>query len=305
MSQITPADVSVIITTRDRPELALNALASALNQTRPPLEVIVVDDGSIPPFTLPEKPARVRVLRQQASGGVCAARNAGLAAARGRWVTFLDDDDELLPEMIATSLKAVEDSSLPAPVSVLTALEVVDEAGHRIAVRRPPTFPRGRDFFLETERNGHLQTQNSLVCERQVLVDIGGWDENLLASEHDDLFLRLNLVSSIEGAEEVAYRQRSEATDRRSADLLARARAMERTFDKHRPRFEGHPRRAARYLRVAGVTYLRAGRWWSAVRCTFLSVRMDPRSGEGWRWALAALGGPVLRRVWRGFRASR
>ncbi|MDP8958475.1 MAG: glycosyltransferase family 2 protein, partial [Actinomycetota bacterium] len=116
-------EATIVITTHDRPELARRAVRSALAQTVRDVEVIVVDDGSQEPFHLSERDDRARVLFTGEAAGVCAARNIGLQAARGRWITFLDDDDELLPNMLEESLLAARNSQLPSPVAVLSGIE--------------------------------------------------------------------------------------------------------------------------------------------------------------------------------------
>lgn len=105
----TPAaqTVSVVIPTRGRPELVTRAASSALQQTQPPLEVIVVIDGPDPATetalaTLDD--ARLKTIALPESGGAAAARNAGVTAAQGRFVAFLDDDDLWLPEKLANQL---------------------------------------------------------------------------------------------------------------------------------------------------------------------------------------------------------
>src|ERR1700730_16174751 len=119
--------VTVVVTTRDRPVLAARAVRSALNQTMRDLEVIAVDDASSEGFVA-QSDDRVRAIRRDQSTGVCGARNAGLHEARGSWITFLDDDDELVPEMVELSLGAADRSELPRPVSVLSGLAVIDQA---------------------------------------------------------------------------------------------------------------------------------------------------------------------------------
>ncbi len=123
-------EVTVVITTRDRPALVARAVESALAQTLQAIEVIVVDDASAEPLRLARADTRLQIIRRTSSTGVCAARNAGLSVARGRWVTFLDDDDELVPDMLETSLRAARASELPPPVAVLAGIEELDPDGH-------------------------------------------------------------------------------------------------------------------------------------------------------------------------------
>ena len=88
--------LSVVLPVFNRQELAERALRSALVQDVADMEVVVVDDGSEPPFCLPVDLAshpKIRVIRQDKNLGESGARNAGVDAARGEWIAFLDSDD--------------------------------------------------------------------------------------------------------------------------------------------------------------------------------------------------------------------
>src|SRR5262245_24730960 len=93
--------VSVVIPTFNRAHLITGAIESVLAQTLPPLEIIVVDDGSTD--DTPERLApyldRIVFLGQE-NRGVSAARNAGIQAARGNLIAFLDSDDVWHPRKI-------------------------------------------------------------------------------------------------------------------------------------------------------------------------------------------------------------
>jgi glycosyltransferase involved in cell wall biosynthesis len=91
--------VSVIVPTRNRPHLLELTLSSIANQTFSDFEVLVIDDGSeLDPTSLVAKfGPRFRCLRQSAKWA-SAARNLGIAAARGAFIAFIDDDDLWLPE---------------------------------------------------------------------------------------------------------------------------------------------------------------------------------------------------------------
>ena len=289
---LSDPDVSIVIPTRDRPELVHRAIASALAQTVQSVEVLVVDDGSVEPVSPPDD-GRVRVIRQERPRGPCTARNVAMAAARGRWVTFLDDDDELDRHMVEVSLRAAAESDLPAPVVVLSGIDVVAADGRLLERRLPVTLPRGRRYCLEDDQNRSFLTHNTLVAPLEVIRRIGGWDETLPAWEHDDLLLRLNAVSSIQGVATVTYRMTASAAPSLSKDLLARAVGIERTLEKHRPLFAANPERHAYLLGALGLAYLRAGRWAPSVIATSRSLLLRPRVCTC-RWWLASLAGPRL-----------
>jgi glycosyltransferase involved in cell wall biosynthesis len=101
-----PMFVSAVIPTRNRPEQLLLAVRSALQQTHSELEVIVVIDGPDPKTAQALtgfNDSRLRIVQMERNVGGSDARNAGVQAARGRWIAFLDDDDEWLPHKLSGS----------------------------------------------------------------------------------------------------------------------------------------------------------------------------------------------------------
>lgn len=106
---------------------------SILNQTFTDFELILVDDGS--PDRCPEicdetakRDARVRAIHQ-ANQGLSAARNAGIEAAHGAWLSFVDSDDFLAPDFLET----LHDAAVRAGADcVLCGVQLTDEAGQKI-----------------------------------------------------------------------------------------------------------------------------------------------------------------------------
>lgn len=99
--------VSVLIAAFNAAPFLARAVASALAQTAPPVEVLIVDDAStdataLVAGALAEQDGRVRVLRLGVNRGPAVARNAGVAASRGAWIAVLDADDAFLPDRLAT-----------------------------------------------------------------------------------------------------------------------------------------------------------------------------------------------------------
>jgi glycosyltransferase involved in cell wall biosynthesis len=95
--------ISVILPTCDRPDLVGRALASVLAQAGPDFEVVVVDNNRLSPPVAPAgafADPRVRIIRDAVSRSAGQARNTGLDAARGAWITYLDDDDAYRPDKL-------------------------------------------------------------------------------------------------------------------------------------------------------------------------------------------------------------
>lgn len=120
--------VSVIIPTYNRSSDCKIAVESVLSQTYGDVEVLVVDDGSVDDTreVVSGLDERVRYIRQ-ANAGVSAARNAGLDAASGEYIAFLDSDDAWLPWKLEAQLSVM--CAFPDAGMVWTDMKAVNESG--------------------------------------------------------------------------------------------------------------------------------------------------------------------------------
>ena len=197
--------ISVILPTRGRPALLPRAVASVFAQTETDFELIVVDDNL--PQDRPLTRAalapwgtdpRMRVIEHDRPRNAAAARNVGLAVARGRWVTYLDDDDKYRPAKLAAQRALAESSGSPVVLCglcyrlgprvrirqtdaqvfsgaalVLCALPTTQVIFHRRtdAVRFDETLDavEDQDFFLALVANGELTAVPNVAAP---LVDV-------------------------------------------------------------------------------------------------------------------------------------
>ena len=303
-AQADATAATIVITTYNRPDFARRAVASALGQTLTGVEVVVVDDGSDPPFVLDLDHDRVRVIRNDHATGVSSARNAGLRVARGAWVTFLDDDDVIDSEMLERSIAAAESSTLPGPVAVNPAVMVLDPDGSDGKTLVPAAaLVKGEDYFLEG-KGAAGRAANSLVVPTDVMRAVGGFDDHIVSFQHDDLGLRLNAVASIVGLTQPMYRMTTHPSQRLSTCWSAIPPDMERTIVQHRAAFERHPKAYAHLLGALAVYHLKAGVWVPAIRRAAGAVRRDPTRPRYWVYLGASLAGPSMLRVVRRMRPA-
>ena len=275
---------SVVITTCDRPDVVERALSSALAQTHDPMEVIVVDDGArdrIDPSDIERASAAsskdVRLITTQGREGANRARNLGLAAARGEWITFLDDDDELLPDMVARSLQTASESDLPSPVAVVSGIREYRD-GNEALCRLPHSRARGGAYRVDAgdDERVNLAAFNTLVAPTAVMRRIGGFDEDIAAAMHTDLFIRVNADCSIQALPAITYHMHHHSGSRLSRHALERAEGMLHTWRKHRTTYHNHRRTEARYLANIGIHFLQGGdRCRSLLYCALAVIR-DP-----------------------------
>lgn len=121
--------ITVVIASKNRHHLLPRAIESVLAQSYAHVEVVVVDDGSDTPVVYSGGDGRVRVLRNEKSVGLSAARNVGFAAARGEFFAMLDDDDFYFEDKIERQLRFLEEN--PAIDMVFSRVAVQDAEGRR------------------------------------------------------------------------------------------------------------------------------------------------------------------------------
>ncbi len=178
--------VSIIIPTFNRASLLKEALDSALSQTYPAFEVIVVDDGSTDetPVLLQAYEGKILCLRQP-NRGVAAARNAGFCASTGAFVTFLDDDDRIYPQKISRQVQQLAAS--PEAGFVHCRHDYMDARGSLLA--RGGVLARG-DVLVELLCGNFIWSGAPLI-RRAVFEQAGGYNEQLSSAADYDLWLRI------------------------------------------------------------------------------------------------------------------
>lgn len=167
--------VSAVIPTRNRPLLVQRAVKSALLQTHKQIEVIVVIDG-IDAATRDElekiDDSRLEVVQLPSISGAAKARNVGVSHARGKWIAFLDDDDEWLPQKIERQLAVVRSSPYKFPIATCYLITRRPE-GDTIWPRRLPaqSEPLSEYLFVRNtlfQGEGVIQT-STLLASRELL----------------------------------------------------------------------------------------------------------------------------------------
>lgn len=172
--------VTVIIPTYKRPRLVIQAISSVLKQTVTDLEVLVVDDCSqdetrIVVESIPD--LRVHYVVHETNKGLPAVRNTGIRLARGRYIAFLDDDDQWRPEKLERQLEVLRRCDAVACTAVSSA------KGYAMRVHKRP------NISLEDLRQGGF-APSSLMAKTEVLRDVM-FDETIRQGEDWDAFIRI------------------------------------------------------------------------------------------------------------------
>lgn len=179
--------LTVVIPTCDRGELLKRSLDCVLNQSLAPTEIILVDNGREDAH-LGGLDNRVRVIRTAPRIGPGRARNMGGQAASGELVAFLDDDDLWQADYLQCVLDCFEQAGADA---VLGQLLRLSEGGE---VKPYKVFPSSADEQRRVFYSNPGFGGQNLTIRREVFLAVGGFDENMPASEDRDLAARLLLA---------------------------------------------------------------------------------------------------------------
>jgi len=188
--------VTVIIPTFNRASIVGRAIRSVLGQTYPDWELLVVDDASTDGTEREVRSysdKRIKYIRHQNNRRVSAARNTGIRCARGEYVSFLDDDDEWLPEKLEREVEVLQNSD-PDVGLVYSGKTVYDELGRVLQVRMPTLSGWVYDAMLDRHFIG---SPSRVTVRKQVLDRVAGFDESFVNCQDYDLWLRVAKVSKI------------------------------------------------------------------------------------------------------------
>jgi glycosyltransferase involved in cell wall biosynthesis len=181
--------VSVVIPAYNAERTIPSTLASVLSQTLGDLEVIVVDDGSIDNTAKVASSLgddRVRVIRQDNTGHA-GARNTGTAAAKGKYVAVVDADDLWLPHKLERQFAILR--AAPAIRALHASAVHVDDSLDPLFIG---PCPNGRNVLLDVLCfRGLPGIMCTLIVERALLDQVGGFDPSLIILQDWDLAIKL------------------------------------------------------------------------------------------------------------------
>jgi glycosyltransferase involved in cell wall biosynthesis len=289
---VAGASVSVIIPAYNAEKFLARAIDSALNQTVPPIEVLVVDDGSQddtaavvagygPPVRLLQKP----------NGGPASARNLGAREAHGDWLAFLDADDlwkeAKLERQFAVAVR--ENADLVQSVVPLS---------YRVV-------PRKIDF--EQLWAGNCVATSSVMLKRSVFEEAGGFDEDprLISVEDYNLWLRLAAAGRrlITCFEELTFYTRSDGLSSQTSRFMrANLYNVEKVGREIGIPLDRIEEKRAAVLEAFGMDYLYKRGMLEARRTLWRALRAGPTARRAARFLASLLPAAILNTRKRLFR---
>lgn len=289
---------SVVICTYNRAEIVGRAIESVRAQTLSDFELIVVNDGSADHTrsVLDGYPPGVLRPIHQENGGLSAARNTGIHVSSGRFVIFLDDDDWVGTNWLST-LGALIDSD----TGVASGACLILDGNHRLHVKRRPAVHPIHSGVVG------LFLAGTFAVDREVLIAVGGYDEEIRVSHQTELMMRvipelqrrsLRCTSTDDVVATIERRSMEDRPLSQPVDLLHGAQHM---IDRHGDALALRPSELASYHAIAGNSAARLGKSGEA-RAHFLRAwRLEPfRLRRGLHVFVATIT-PLSRRLWPSF----
>lgn len=310
--------VSVVIPTYKHRDHVLAAVGSAFDQGYPDLEVIVVNDGSPDDTAGVLRPlaeaGRIRYV-EQPNAGQAAARNRGLAEARGRYVALLDDDDTWPPGGLAALVAALDAD--PAVVLAYGYAEIARAGEPTYRFPAAPGGPSG-DVFDRFVGEGWLRSPGQALMRTATLRAAGGLDPVIWGTDDWDLYLTLSAAGRFAYVDRCTLRYQLHAGNASNQfwRMFVNARKVRRKHFGPVPTPGNWSRwwRCTRFIRTfcgneargAAFRENRAGDGRAAARLLLQAVAMNPGLAAQWHTysvAADAVGGlkiPVVSAVLRG-----
>lgn len=273
--------VSVVLPTYDRASVIGGAIESVLDQTYGDLELLVIDGNSTdgtPSVVRGFADDRVRYHRRESREGVSAARNAGIAAAEGDLVAFVDSDDRWREEKLQRQVAALE----RAPDSCGLVLS---------GITKPEGEPRTREGASGDIHDAVLCMDvptytSTLLVTREALDRFGRFDDRLACFEDWELCLRVTREYTARYVADPLV-EKGTTGDNVSADpdrLVSAYRLLRREYDLPATT-------RAQLLADVGVTCCEAGRLREGRRHLWSALRLDPYRPTAAAALAAALSG--------------
>ncbi len=178
--------VSIIIPCYNGEAFIQEAIMSALAQTYPRVEVLVVDDGSTDRSAEIARAFPIRYLHQE-NCGLTASRNRGIRESRGSYLIFLDADDRLLPEAVEAGLNVLQPRAECA-MAIGDHLFVCEDGSYLANSRKPCVDAAHYEALLISN---FIEMISSVLFRRSVFAEVGEFDLELRVAEDYELYLRI------------------------------------------------------------------------------------------------------------------
>ena len=258
-------EVSVIIPSHNRADLVPRAVHSVLNQTFTDLECIVIDDASEDDTQQVVRSIdddRLIYLRHETNRHASAARNTGIARAKGEFIAFLDDDDEWLLDKLEKQIALIRSS--PDSVGMIYSwMDYFNERGELVKEVHPTLRGNVFRYAIDGQPLGGCPT---LVVRRSVVEEVQGFDESLPRGNDGDFIRRVCLNYEVDLIPEVLVKVHighlhERISDHSEQGIRNAIYGHSIKLTKFRDQLKGYPRQTANIYANIAFHHGELGEW--------------------------------------------
>lgn len=275
---------AVISTCKREPDRLRKAIESVLNQDYKSIELFVVDD-SPSDYKLRDDVMRLcetyanrglTYIRNEKQLGACATRNKGAAAGTGKYLAFLDDDDEWLSSKISKQVAALEEH--PDCSMVYADYYLINEGDGTITKNSDSNIPCSGMVYDDLISRNFIGTTSVPLIRRDAFESVGGFDVNQPAMQDWDLWIRISEKYKIYYLRECLTNYYIHVGEHITKSPVKRRIGLERLNEKQRDYLECHTNaKVGRYYYLMRL-YIAEGNVKQAIKCYGIVVKNTPGS---------------------------
>ena len=191
------AEVSIIIPTKNRPQLLNRAINSVINQTYQNWELLIINDSESE-VLINFSDSRIQLAKNSNKPGANGARNTGINLTTGKYIAFLDDDDTWKPDKLLKQEKIMESQNA---ILCYSGKKIIYQKNNKSQIKysynSTKLFPQ-----LGLQFHNYIGTTSTVMIKSSILKEEVKFDENIQSLQDFDLFLRLAELGSFVGIPE-------------------------------------------------------------------------------------------------------
>jgi len=283
------ARISVVIPTYNRPALLRNSINSVLSQTYRDFELIVIDDCSSDntPGVLEDfRDERLKVIRNSSNKGIAAVRNIGVTSSQGKYIAFLDDDDEWLPDKLEKQLKIMENG--PESLGcVYSGRLTIGPDGREVV---STSIPRYRNKVLNELLLENFITTSTVLIKISCFDKAGIFDEEIPYGEDYDMWIRIAEDFEYDFAPEPLTKYRVHPSSI-TGNYTKVINGIEKILSKYSSLYARNNRAYCNQMLLLGVLYCYSGKTGEGIKTFIRAIQVYPFDARlYYNLALALLG---------------
>jgi len=296
--------VSVIIPTYNRAELLERAIKSVLNQTYEELELLVVDDGSsdnTESLVARFCDQRIKYIKHADNIGAPATRNTGIKRSKGKYIAFLDSDDEWLPRKLEKQINIFSETEFSDIGLVYTGAHLFSKPEDDPINTQIPSHQG--DIFMTLLKKGNVICGggSAAMIKRECFDQVGLFNEDLLSGQDMEMWLRICEHYSVDFVKKIMVHVYFHATRRISHRVLAKRNFFNYLDENYYKKYLNPIQRRkskARNQGVIGQHYVLKNSPYRGRKKLLRSILNYPFSFKNWvRFGLSLFGSPIYKKI--------